>query len=61
MKYTRRIKWDRYDSPDETTAINQVLPMDFMSKSFIDDRALQTFDVIDDHNREGFGICVVCR
>jgi len=56
IKPRRRIKRDRPDPLGETTAINQVWSMDFMGDSLTDGRALRTFNVIDDYNREGLGI-----
>lgn len=56
IKPRRRIKRDRPDPLGETTAINQVWSMDFMSDSLVDGRSLRTFNVIDDYNREGLGI-----
>jgi putative transposase len=38
--------------------INQVWSMDFMSDALNDGRSIRTFNVIDDHNREGLGIDV---
>ena len=38
--------------------MNQVWSMDFMSDSLVDGRALRTFNVLDDYNREGLGIDV---
>jgi len=58
IKPRRRIKRDRPDPLGETTAINQVWSMDFMSDSLIDGRLLRTFNVIDDYNREGLTIDV---
>ncbi len=56
IKPRRRIKRDRPDPLGETTAVNQVWSMDFMSDSLVDGRSLRTFNVIDDYNREGLGI-----
>ena len=56
MKPKRRIKRDKPDALSVPTAINQVWSMDFMSDSLADGRALRTFNVIDDYNREGLGI-----
>lgn len=56
IKPRRRIKRDRPDPLGETTAINQVWSMDFMSDSLADGRTLRTFNVLDDYNREGLGI-----
>lgn len=58
IKPRRRIKRDRPDALSVPTAINQVWSMDFMSDSLADGRALRTFNVIDDYNREGLGIDV---
>lgn len=58
IKPRRRIKRDRPDALGETTAINQVWSMDFMSDSLADGRLLRTFNVIDDYNREGLSIDV---
>ena len=56
IKPRRRIKRDKPDPLGETTAINQVWSMDFMSDSLADGRLLRTFNVIDDYNREGLNI-----
>ena len=56
IKPRRRLKRDRPDPLSEPVAINQVWSMDFMSDSLGDGRALRTFNVIDDYNREGVGI-----
>jgi len=56
IKPRRRITRDRPLELGTATAINQVWSMDFMSDSLIDGRALRTFNVLDDYNREGLGI-----
>lgn len=58
IKPRRRLKRDRPDPLGETTAINQVWSMDFMSDSLTDGRTIRTFNVIDDYNREGLVIDV---
>jgi len=58
IKPRRRIQRDRPDPLGETTAINQVWSMDFMSDSLAGGRSLRTFNVIDDYNREGLAIDV---
>ena len=58
IKPRRRIKRDKPDPLGETTAINQVWSMGFMSDSLADGRLLRTFNVIDDYNREGLNIDV---
>lgn len=52
IKPRRRIKRDKPDALSVPTSINQVWSMDFMSDSLNDGRSLQTFNVIDDYNRE---------
>lgn len=56
IKPRRRIKRDKPETLGTATAINQVWSMDFMSDSLVDGRALRTFNVLDDYNREGLGI-----
>lgn len=56
IKPKRRIKRDKPDALSVPTAINQVWSLDFMSDGLADGRALRTFNVIDDYNREGLGI-----
>ena len=56
IKPKRRIKREKPDALSVPAAINQVWSMDFMSDSLADGRALRTFNVIDDYNREGLGI-----
>jgi putative transposase len=56
LKAKRRIKRDKPDALSVPTKINQVWSMDFMSDSLNDGRAIRTFNVIDDYNREALGI-----
>jgi len=58
IKPKRRIKRDKPDALSGPTEENQVWSMDFMSDSLEDGRALRTFNVIDDYNREALGIDV---
>ncbi|WP_460314521.1 IS3 family transposase [Aliiglaciecola aliphaticivorans] len=58
IKPKRRLKRDKPDALSVPQAINQVWSMDFMSDSLADGRALRTFNVIDDYNREGLAIDV---
>jgi putative transposase len=55
IKPKRRIKRDKPDALQVPRQINQVWSMDFMSDSLADGRALRTFNVVDDYNREGLG------
>jgi len=56
IKLKRRIKRDKPEALCVPAALNQVWSMDFMSDSLNDGRAIRTFNVIDDFNREGLGI-----
>ena len=56
IKPRKRIKRDKPDALSAPTEKNQVWSMDFMSDSLIDGRAMRTFNVIDDFNREGLAI-----
>jgi putative transposase len=56
IKPKRRIKRDKPDALQVPQQVNQVWSMDFMSDSLADGRALRTFNVVDDYNREGLGI-----
>lgn len=56
IKPKRRIKRDKPDALQVPINPNQVWSMDFMSDSLADGRALRTFNVVDDYNREGLGI-----
>lgn len=56
IKPRRRLKRDKPDVLSVPTKVNQVWSMDFMSDSLCDGRALRTFNVIDDYNREGLTI-----
>ena len=56
IKPKRRIKRDKPEALSVPTEINQVWSMDFMSDSLNDGRAIRTFNVIDDYNREALGI-----
>jgi putative transposase len=58
IKPKRRIKRDKPDALVVPERINQVWSMDFMSDTLSDGRSIRTFNVIDDHNREGLGIDV---
>ena len=58
IKPKRRLKRDKPEALSVPQAINQVWSMDFMSDSLADGRALRTFNVIDDYNREGLAIDV---
>ena len=58
IKPKRRIKRDKPDALSVPTEKNQVWSMDFMSDSLMDGRAIRTFNVIDDYNREGLTIDV---
>lgn len=58
IKPKRRIKRDKPEALSVPTSVNQVWSMDFMSDSLSDGRALRTFNVIDDYNREGLCIDV---
>lgn len=56
IKPKRRLKRNKPEALSVPQAINQVWSMDFMSDSLTDGRALRTFNVIDDYNREALGI-----
>ena len=56
IKPKRRLKRDKPDALSVPVAPNQVWSIDFMSDSLTDGRALRTFNVLDDYNREGLGI-----
>ncbi len=56
IKPKRRIKRDKPEALSVPISINQVWSVDFMSDSLSDGRAIRTFNVIDDYNREG--LCV---
>lgn len=56
IKPKRRIKRDKPEALSAPQSVNQVWSMDFMSDSLVDGRALRTFNVIDDYNREALGI-----
>ena len=56
IKPRRRIKRDKPNALSVPLAPNQVWSIDFMSDSLTDGRAIQTFNVLDDYNREGLGI-----
>ena len=56
IKPKRWIKRDKPDALSVPIAQNQVWSIDFMSDSLIDGRLLRTFNVLDDYNREGFGV-----
>lgn len=56
IKPRRRIKRDKPEALAVPTEPNQVWSMDFMSDSLTDGRAIRTFNVLDDYNRECLGI-----
>jgi len=56
IKPRKRIKRDKPEALSVPASINQVWSMDFMSDSLVDGRSLRTFNVLDDHNREGLSI-----
>lgn len=56
IKPKRRIKRDKPEALSVPLEINQVWSMDFMSDNLTDGRAIRTFNVLDDYNREGLGI-----
>ena len=56
IKPRRRIKRDYPGELDVPVAPSQVWSMDFMSDRLADARAIRTFNVIDDYNREALGI-----
>lgn len=56
IKPKRRIKRDKPDALSVPLDINQVWSMDFMSDALTNGRALRTFNVINDYNRECLGI-----
>jgi len=56
IKPRRRLKRERPDPLSVPCAINQVWSMDFMSDQLISGKAIRTFNVMDDYNREGLGI-----
>lgn len=56
IKPKRRIKREYLGELSESTAINQVWSMDFMSDALSSGQKLRTFNVIDDYNREGLAI-----
>lgn len=58
IKPKRRIKRDKPEALSVPHKINQVWSMDFMSDSLENGRAIRTFNVIDDFNREGLCIDV---
>ena len=58
IKPRRRLKRNKPDALSVPTAANQVWSMDFMSDTLKDGRAIRTFNVIDDYNREGLCIDV---
>jgi putative transposase len=58
IKPKRRIKRDKPDALSVPDEINQVWSIDFMSDSLSNGRALRTFNVLDDFNREGLCIDV---
>ena len=56
IKPKKRIKRLKPDALEVPKGINQVWSMDFMSDTLRDGRSLRTFNLVDDHNREGLGI-----
>ena len=52
IKPRKRIKRNKPEALSVPSGINQVWSMDFMSDSLKDGRAIRTFNVIDDFNRE---------
>jgi len=58
IKPKRRIKRDKPEALSVPASINKMWSMDFMSDSLRDGRAIRTFNVIDDYNREGLTIDV---
>ena len=56
IKPKRRIKRDKPETLSVPITINQVWSMDFMSDSLHTGRAIRTFNVVDDYNRECLGI-----
>jgi len=58
IKPNKRIKRDKPEALSTPLTINHVWSMDFMSDSLKDGRALRTFNVIDDFNRECLAIDV---
>ena len=56
IKPKRRIKRDKPEALSVPAEINQVWSMDFMSDALSDGRAIRTFNVLDDFNREALGI-----
>ena len=56
IKPKRRIKRDKPETLSVPITINQVWSMDFMSDSLHTGRAIRTFNVVDDYNREYLGI-----
>jgi len=56
IKPRRRIKRDYPGELTVPTQANQVWSMDFMSDQLACGRAIRTFNVLDDYNREGLGI-----
>ena len=58
IKPRRRIKRDKPEALAVPLSENEQWSMDFMSDALEDGRTIRTFNVIDDHHREGLGIDV---
>lgn len=58
IKPRRRIKRDKPEALSVPSKVNQVWSMDFMSDSLETGKAIRTFNVIDDFNREGLAVDV---
>lgn len=56
IKPRRRIRREYPGELDVPKAANQVWSMDFMSDQLASGKAIRTFNVMDDYNREGLGI-----
>ena len=56
IKPRKRLQRHKPEALRVPQSINQVWSMDFMSDTLRDGRSLRTFNVVDDHNREGLGI-----
>jgi len=56
IKPKQRIRRDYPGELDVPTSVNQVWSMDFMSDQLANGKTFRTFNVMDDHNREGLGI-----
>lgn len=56
IKPRRLIKRDYPGALPVPTVSNQVWSMDFMSDQLASGKTFRTFNVLDDHNREGLGV-----